>query len=113
MHIHTADPPDPARAALDVVIRTPAMLAESPALLAALRGYAALLDAADAFRGLSWFDARHVALAAAFDRFVHANAAEFLRFRAARAETGGDGMRWDDPAAVSRAFHIAAEVLDR
>ncbi|BCQ08432.1 hypothetical protein JMUB5695_01864 [Mycobacterium heckeshornense] len=115
MPTHT-DPADVERAALDLLIEVPLMMAKEPdtgPLAAVMRELAAILAAEGVFTGLSWFDARHAATAIAFDAVARDDGPGFLRGRAERAETGGDGMSWDDPAGMARAFRIAAEVLDR
>ena len=71
---------------------------------------AAMLDAEYAFTGMSWHDAKNAATAIMADVLGRDDDAEFLHARAERAENRSDGMAWNDPAKIARAFSIAATV---
>lgn len=106
-------PADPEAAALELIVRLPADVLghddEPPR--DALQAFAALLDAADTFAGMSWHDAKHAAVAIVFDATNRDDAAGFLRQRAQWIRSGTDGITWDDRDAMIRAFTTAATVL--
>lgn len=76
-----------------------------------LREYADRLSAAGAFDGLSRNDGRTVAAIIAWD-VLHGDEAMGLRKRAGRVAAGSWGG-WDHPAAVARAFTVAATELEQ
>ena len=60
---------------------------------------------------MTWHDAKHAAVAIVFDAVNRDDASAFLHGRAQRVRDGSDGMTFDDPAAMARAFTIGAKVL--
>jgi hypothetical protein len=107
------NPADPEAAALDLIVRLPAdLLGHNWPTRETLQEFAALLSVDDAFAGMSWHDSKHAAAAIMFDAINRDDGAAFLRQRANRVRARADGITWDDPDAMVRAFTIAAAVLD-
>ncbi|EHB53779.1 hypothetical protein MycrhDRAFT_4242 [Mycolicibacterium rhodesiae JS60] len=116
MKTTTYRPPDnpaaPAAAALDLIVQLPRIVGRNwPSLIARLKEFALALDAAGAFEGLSWHDAKHAAAVMVVDLIEVDNPAAFIQARADRALDGSDNMTWDDPVAMSRALTIGARAL--
>jgi hypothetical protein len=106
------NPADPCAAALEMIVCLPAVVQPRAAVLReVLQEIAALLDAEDAFTGMSWHDAKHAATAIIIDALEYDDVVERLQARAQRVTNGHDGIFWDDPAAMARALTIAATVL--
>jgi hypothetical protein len=105
-------PADPQAAALELIQRFPhEVIGRDDPPREVLAALAALLAGAGAFAGLSWHDAKHAAAAIVVDLISREDAPGFLLQRADRALDGSDGMRWDDPALMSRALTVAAQVV--
>lgn len=85
------NPIDPEAAALELIVRFPEMILHTDAFRSVLQDYAGALDAASAFAGPSWSDAKNIAAAIAFDLTQRDDAQEFIA-RRARNVLGGDGM---------------------
>jgi hypothetical protein len=75
------------------------------------RDLAHALAAEGAFAGMSRHDAAHAASAIVFDTVSRPDPAAFLLHRAAGARAGTDGVPWDAPEAVVRAFKIGARLV--
>jgi hypothetical protein len=105
-------PADPQAAALELIERFPGeVIGRDDPPREVLAALAALLDHAQVFAGLSWWDAKHVAVAVVVDVMCREDAPGVLLQRADGALDGSDGMRWDDPAAMSSALTVAAQVV--
>ena len=108
------DPPDPETAALELLVRMPELVGKgSPSVRAVLQEFAGLLQAENAFTGLSWHDAKHAAVAIVADSINCDDPARTLRRRARGALWRIDGMQWDDRHGTARALDIAADMLDK
>lgn len=105
------DPDDPQAAALELIVRLTEAVTHDSGPCETLQEVTAVLDVEDAFAGMSWRDARHVAAAICFDVCNRDDAAPFLLARAEQALDGTDNMGWDDPAKMARALTIAADLL--
>lgn len=106
------NPADPETAALNLIVELPTEFTPSNgAFREVLQDYCGLLQAEGAFADLTWPDAKQVAAAVSFDACTNDDAAGSLRGRAAAAQSGRDGMPWEDRDGVVRALNIAAEVL--
>jgi hypothetical protein len=81
------NPSDPELAALELIVRLPAMLLGSDTFTTVLQDFCGLLHAEGAFAGLSWADARQIASAVGFDA-CHDDAAEVIRNRARNVLAG-------------------------
>lgn len=113
------DPDDPEAAALELIVRLPGspILARRPGgppgpPVEVLQEFAAALEIAGCFHGMTWNDAKGAAAAILVDAVNRDNAPQFLRHRANLVAARADGMGHDDPDALARAFRIAAEVLE-
>lgn len=105
------DPADPHAAALELIVRLPEAITGDAAARGLFQYLAAMLDAENAFTGMSWHDAKNAATAIMADVLGRDDDADFLRARAERAENRSDGMLWNDTARIARAFSIAAMVV--
>ncbi|MCF6386528.1 amino acid aminotransferase [Mycobacterium sp. MBM] len=104
-------PADPVSAALELIVRVPADLLGVEHLRAALQELTLMLDAADAFVGLTWLDARQVAAAVAYDACSGQDAAVSMRRRAVNVRSDSGRTVWDNPVRAAAALDIAAEVM--
>jgi hypothetical protein len=105
-------PADPETAAYELIVELPASLpGHHWPTRQALEQLATQLAAQRAFVDMTWRDARHTAAAILFDATTRDDGAAFLRYRAQLARTSTDTRRWDDPATMSRALAIAAQLL--
>ena len=104
-------PADPEHAALDLIVRLPREILHVERFTDVLQEYCSLLHAEGCFAGLSWRDAKQVAVAVSFDVCARADAQEFLHGRARNVLAGRDGMTWDDRDGAARALTVAAQVL--
>lgn len=105
-------PSDVEQAALDLMVQVVTQCAGT-AFVGPIQDLCGVLQLEGAFAGMTWADAKHVAAAVSFDAYTRDDAADFMRLRADRAESGGDGMTWDDGAAVARSLRIAARVVQQ
>jgi hypothetical protein len=110
------DPADACAAALQLIVRLPEITLgerhhEWKILRQLLQEITAMLDAENAFAGMSWHDAKHAATVILVDTINEDDAADSLRRRADRVLDGTDSMTWDDSAKMVRALSIAAAVL--
>jgi hypothetical protein len=112
------NPADPEAAALELIVRLPASISdvlaaevETGGITQVLQDYCSALDAEGAFSGLSWADAKPVAAAVCFDIMNRDDAADFMRWRAAKILGGTDNMPWENREGAARALNIAATVL--
>lgn len=107
-----ANPLDPEAAALDLIVRIPTdMLDDCGPARSALQDFAGALHVEGALSGLSWWDARPVALAICADLQCGDPdaAAALLHLRAELI--GSHRERWNDADGVRRALSIAARVI--
>lgn len=104
-------PADPADAALELFVRLPTDLL-GYGHRSRLQDFAGALHIEDVFAGLSWWDAKPAAFAICADMLCGDPdaAAELMRFRALSAI--GASERWDAPRSVSRAFALAARLVE-
>lgn len=114
------NPQDPEAAALELIVRLPSSLSDRLTAAAAATGlteilqdYCSVLDAERAFTGLSWDDAKTVAVAVCFDICNRDDAADFLRNRARNVLAGSDNTPWKNRDGAARALNVAAAVLGR
>ncbi|WP_125078048.1 hypothetical protein [Mycobacterium sp. P7213] len=107
---HDVAPSDVERAALDLMVQV-ATQCGGAGFVALVQDLCGVLQLEGAFAGMSWADAKHVAAAAVVDAYSRDDAADFMRLRAELAESGGDGMTWDDDAAVARSLRIVARAV--
>jgi hypothetical protein len=105
------DPADPHAAALELIVRLPETVLHDGGARTVLQELTGMLDAEDAFAGMSWHDAKHAATAIVIDALRRDDAPGFLRARAERALDGTDNMSWDDRAKMAHTLSIAAMVL--
>lgn len=109
-YIAATDPPDPAAAALDHLVRPPEVMTGTR-FREPLQDLATALDVEAALAGLGWADARQVAATISFDAIVEDYPALVLRDRA-RVLLADGGGGWDNPMGVVRALTVAATLLD-
>lgn len=106
------NPADYETAALELIVRlTGRHLGHRPLFTAALQDFCGVLHAEAAFTGLSWADAKAVAVAVSFDVTHCEDAADVLHNRARDALAGDNIMTWDNPERVAQALNIAAATL--
>jgi hypothetical protein len=104
-------PADPEAAALELIVRMPEAVMRDAGAREILQELTAMLEVEGTFTGMSWFDAKHAAVAIVVDALERDDAHTFLLARAERARNGSDGMRWDDPTAMARALTIGAKLM--
>ena len=114
-------PADPETAAYELIVRVPCDLlgGGAPELRETLQLLASALHAESAFSGMTWNDAKAVAVAVAFDALHADDIAQNLRARAhAVATTVPDengtrcGVGWNEPARAVHALEVAARVVE-
>ena len=111
-----ADPADVEHAALDLIVHAPSQMLDSTPeqlrpLVELMQDFCGALQVEQALAGLAWHDAKHVAVAVAFDLCCRDDAADFLRRRAGNALSGADGIPWLNPERAAHAFTVAARLL--
>jgi hypothetical protein len=112
------NPTDPEAAALELIVRLPASISDRLAAQArwlasrrSCRTTAAPRTSRARFSGLSWADAKPVAVAVCFDVMNRDHAADYIRNRARNVLAGTDNMVWENRERAARALNIAATVL--